>query len=157
MTCEDHIEVVQLIARYARGVDYGDVDLLASTLAANVHKKGTSIGEMGAIFARDPRYTGETPLGGRDFAESIVNNMAHIGSQHVMTNHLTAFDGDTATVQCYLIARHFRKDDPSGPAFEVGGEYTHDLVRTVDGWKISFWRLDITWEQGDVRIMVPTA
>jgi hypothetical protein len=47
-------------------------------------------------------------------------------TQHCVTNHVIAVDGDSAHSTSYVIAQHVRQDDVT---FTLGGTYHDDFVR----------------------------
>ena len=70
-------------------------------------------------------------------------------TQHIITNHSIDIDGDQATCVAYMQAQHFLPNDQGDNTLTMGGYYTHRLVRTADGWKISKCKLTVTWLTGN--------
>jgi hypothetical protein len=62
-----------------------------------------------------------------------------------MSNHVITLSGDRATIVVHMNALHFFEGDVQ----QLGGFYTHGVVRTQEGWRIASCQLIITWEQGD--------
>ena len=69
-------------------------------------------------------------------------------TQHLVANHQIILNGDAATCRCYLQAQHVRVKDAGGDNFIIAGRYEDELLRTPDGWRISFRRLVVMWTQG---------
>ncbi|MCE4941700.1 MULTISPECIES: nuclear transport factor 2 family protein [Streptomyces] len=77
-------------------------------------------------------------------------------TQHLGSNYLIGLDGDRATVRWNALMTHVhlastqaaRGAEPGGH-FDVGGTFTGEVTRTVDGWR--FRRLDIraVWTNGE--------
>lgn len=74
-------------------------------------------------------------------------------SQHLVGTHEVSVDGDSATHACYLQAQHVRASASGGANYLVGGRYTDDLVRTVDGWRISHRTLTVMWTDGNLSVI----
>lgn len=66
-------------------------------------------------------------------------------TEHRLSNLVVTLDGDRACCVAQMNARHML----DGRFQILGGFYTHQLVRTADGWRIAGCTLMITWEEGD--------
>ena len=78
-------------------------------------------------------------------------------SQHMVTNHQIAIDGDQATCRCYLHAQHVRHGVEGGDNFVIGGRYEDTVVRTSGGWRIQHRRLVSMWRDGNPAVLHPSA
>lgn len=76
-------------------------------------------------------------------------------SQHMVTNHQVAVDGDRATCRSYFHAQHIRQATPGGPNFIVAGRYEDSLIRTQAGWRIADRRLVVMWRDGNIAVVRP--
>jgi hypothetical protein len=74
-------------------------------------------------------------------------------SQHIVSNHQTVIDGDTATHRCYLHAQHIRRAAVGGPHYVVAGRYVDRCVRTANGWRIAHRDLEVMWTEGNVAVV----
>ncbi|PWL25160.1 MAG: nuclear transport factor 2 family protein [Altererythrobacter sp. XM-24bin4] len=106
------------IYRYCRGVDRGDIDMIASAYHDDADEN------HGAFKGT-----------GREFAEYLVPLMdiAPESSGHHVTNILIDRDGDVAHVESYFIA--FHAQDEGGRAFVTGRYLDRFALRNGD-WKI---------------------
>ena len=113
------------IYRYCRGVDRGDVAMIAS-----------------AYHEDADEYHGAFNGTGRQFAEHLVPLMdaAPETSGHHVTNILIERTGDSANVESYFIA--FHAQDEGGRAF-VTGRYLDRFTCRDGDWKISHRRVVI--------------
>ncbi|MDJ0740511.1 MAG: nuclear transport factor 2 family protein [Gammaproteobacteria bacterium] len=69
-------------------------------------------------------------------------------SHHQRGHGLVQIDGDYATV--YSQGYAWNKMEGNGnPLWEVWGNYTHTLVRTADGWKVTGFTFEMTHERGN--------
>ena len=69
-------------------------------------------------------------------------------SHHQRGQALVTLDGDRATVysQCYAWNRLEGNGDP---LWEVWGNYTHELLRTPAGWKVTGMTFEMTHQRGN--------
>ncbi len=138
----DRIEIDELLARYARALDY-----------RNFH-------ELDDIFTPDATFDAGglgSPMGPAAIREMIEGTIGHLdATQHLVGKSLIDFadDGDSAEVRTYLISQHIRESAP-GPVknYFLGGEYYDRVVRTPAGWRIAYRRLDRLWKQGDRAVI----
>lgn len=116
----DKLEIHELLARYARGVDEHDWDLYRSVFTDDAYIDYSSAG-----FAAGPRD---------EVTAQLEQGFATIPwSQHYITNIEIDLSGDEAHARAmfYNPMQLPGVDSPS----QCGGYYHHDLVRTDDGWK----------------------
>jgi 3-phenylpropionate/cinnamic acid dioxygenase small subunit len=116
----DKLEIHELLARYARGVDDHDWDLYRSVFTGDAHIDYTSAG--GIAGSRDEVAS---------WLEAVFNDFPW--TQHYITNVEIDLDGDAAATRAsFYNPMHFPGlAEPSA----CGGYYQHDLVRTAEGWK----------------------
>jgi hypothetical protein len=116
----DKLEIHELLARYARGVDDRDWDLYRSVFTEDAHIDYSSAGA--AVGPRD------------EVAAYLEQAMATLPwYQHYITNVEIELGGDTAHVRA-MFFNPMQLPGIDGPS-SCGGYYHHDLVRTSDGWK----------------------
>lgn len=116
----DKIEIHELLARYARGVDSKDWELWKSVFTADATLDYSSAGA--AVGTRD------------EVAAWLEQGLSVVPmTQHFITNIEVDLDGDRATARAmfYNPMQLPGMDDLS----YCGGYYHHDLLRTPDGWK----------------------
>jgi len=138
----DRIEIEELLARYSRALDFRHFE------------------ELEGIFTEDGQFDAgglghpQGPAAIREMIEGTIGGLD--ATQHLVGKSLIEFsaDGDSAEVRTYLISQHIRESTP-GPVkhYFLGGEYFDRFVRTPDGWRISFRRLDRMWKQGDRAVI----
>lgn len=116
----DTLEIHELLARYARGVDTKDWELWKSVFTADAVVDYSSAG---------------IPVGSRDEIAALF--AAAFGAievaQHIITNIEIEWDGDRARVRA-LFHNPFKITGAAEMSF-CGGYYLHDVLRTADGWK----------------------
>ena len=85
-----------------------------------------------------------TPTNGPAFSSAPL---IYAVTQHVMISPKIEVNGDQAksvvSMQCRLFAQGWKQGDP---IYEMGGFYTHNLIRTPQGWRIKSYCLHITWD-----------
>jgi hypothetical protein len=74
-------------------------------------------------------------------------------TQHSLSNPRVTIDGDRATCVVYMQAEHFLANREGDNYHTVGGYYTHTLVRTAAGWRLSQIKLTVRWQRGNKHIM----
>jgi 3-phenylpropionate/cinnamic acid dioxygenase small subunit len=117
---QDKLEIQELLAHYARGVDDRDWALYRSVFTDDAYIDYTSAG-AGA--------------GSRDeIAGALEAGFATIPwSQHYITNVEIDLAGDEAKVRA-MFFNPMQLPGMDEPSY-CGGFYHHDLVRTAEGWK----------------------
>ena len=73
-------------------------------------------------------------------------------TQHFTSNHHIAVSGDEATCLSY-VRGVFVRDVPGGAMFESTGWYDDRLVRTPEGWRISWRASRMTWWGGNPEVL----
>jgi uncharacterized protein (TIGR02246 family) len=116
----DKIEIQELLARYARGVDTKDWELWKTVFTPDAHLDYSSAG---------------IPAASRDEIAAVFEQaMATIPmTQHYISNIEIDLNGDKAKVR----AMFYNPMHLPGMAEQsyCGGYYHHDMVRTPAGWK----------------------
>ncbi len=116
----DKLDIHELLARYARGVDDKDWDLYRSVFTDDAYIDYSSAGA-----AAGPRD---------EVVAWLAEGFAAIPwSQHYITNIEIELDGDAAQVRA-MFYNPMQLPGMDEPSF-CGGFYHHDLVRTAEGWK----------------------
>lgn len=116
------LEIRQVLARYCRAVDRGDVALLKSVYhpdATDDH--GTFVGS------------------GHDFATALVPSMdgGTLSSQHHVTNVLIERDGNCANVESYVLAFHPVRDEDGEVHAVAGCRYLDRFEKREGAWRIA--------------------
>lgn len=116
----DKIEIQELLARYARGVDSKDWELWKSVFTPDATVDYSSAGA--AVGSRD------------EVAAWLEQGLSVVPmTQHFISNIEIDLDGDRAKVR----AMFYNPMQLPGMAdlSYCGGYYHHDVVRTPEGWK----------------------
>ena len=126
----DKAAIRDLMARYARGVDGRDPDMIATTFTSDAY---TNYGEW------DGR--------GR---ENIVNwimrpSTSHSRSTHFMGDQVIQIDGDTAEVETYAVAFGVRDVDGTPSVVTTGLRYVDKMVRHSGQWLVRHRVLHLDW------------
>jgi hypothetical protein len=117
----DHAEIKQVLARYCRGIDRLDRELIA-----------------GVYW--DDAYDSHVSFEGRadDFVEWVLGILAKERcTAHILGQSLIDLDGDVAMVETYFNAHHVR-DTADGAQLTVSvGRYIDRFERRYDEWRIA--------------------
>ena len=136
----DRVEIVERVTRVAVLADRRSWDDLRACFAGLVEIDYT------ALVGGEPE---ELP------AEALMERWQELlesfaATQHLVTNHLVALEGDTATCDADVRATHFRPSgDGQEPVWQVGGFYHYGLVRSDGGWLVRTMRFVPTWSRGN--------
>ena len=126
----DKLEIHELLARYARGVDDRDWDLYRDVFTPDAHIDYTSAGAIAGT--RDEVVA---------FMQEVFPTIPW--SQHYITNIEVDLDGDRAAVTaCFHNPMIF---PGTTELSSCGGRYHHQFVRTPDGWKSCDLREESLW------------
>lgn len=121
----DRLEIMELLGRYAHAIDAMDWSLLRTVFTDDVVADFSSVGQY---VEGDGTVTGFDAL--VEWYEVAL--APFIGVLHFMTNHLIELDGDTARTRSYMHVLNM----------SMGGIYHAECVRTPDGWRIRYFRLE---------------
>jgi 3-phenylpropionate/cinnamic acid dioxygenase small subunit len=132
----DRLAIVDLLHRYATGLDSRDWDLLASVFTED------GVADYGALGGvnRGPAAIVALCRGALQGLDA---------SQHIIANEVIAIDGDEARARCYFQAQHVYAGAAGGDTYLVGGTYEDEVVRTAEGWRIRHRTLVPTWTDGN--------
>lgn len=124
----DRTQILDCIARHARGCDRHDAGLILSTY----HDDG--IDEHGNSIKAGPDYA------------AWANRVHAATSQqhtHNITTHTCDIDGDTAHCESYVLVALL---SPDGKSTQVmGGRYIDRLERREGAWRIAVRRSTVEW------------
>lgn len=126
-------EILEVLARYARGVDRADAELLASCY----HDDATE--EHGTT------YSGPA----RDYVAGAVERIRLMGPMaHYLTSSHIEFDGDTAWVETYVLT-FARLTGEEGSAIDTltGGRLCDRFERRNGAWRIAHRRMTFDWNR----------
>jgi 3-phenylpropionate/cinnamic acid dioxygenase small subunit len=136
----DRVEIEELLVRYSRAIDSRDFDALEALFTSDATFDGGGLG---------------CPTGASEIRAMIEGTLTGLdATQHLVGKSIIELDGDSAEVRTYLISQHIRESAP-GPVkhYFLGGEYADRVVRTPEGWRIAYRRLDRLWKQGDRAVI----
>lgn len=135
----DRAEVLDVLARFAHGIDGRDWSLYRSVFTDEIDVDYTSYRPGSA--ARMP-------------ADAWVDRARRLfpgldATQHVLVNPWLQADGDAVRVQTSMRADHFL----DGERYTLGGRYVHRLLRDAGVWRIGAVTLTVDWSEGDRQLL----
>jgi len=142
-TPEDRAAVLDVLARFAHGIDGRDWALYRSVFTDEI----------------DVDYESYRPGSiGRMPADAWVGRARRLfpgldATQHVLVNAWVQADRAGLRVQTSMRADHFL----DGARYTLGGHYVHRLVADAAVWRISAVTLTVTWEEGDRQLLAVAA
>lgn len=117
----DRIALMDVMLKYAKGVDERDLDLYRSVFADDVEVHG---------------FGAETFHGGDAWTAYVKNALLQYGpTQHMLGPQLATVQGDTAHCRTDVQALHYLKDKPK-TTLTLWATYVTDMQRSNGGWKI---------------------
>ena len=119
----DRADIVDCIARHARGHDRHDVELITSTY----HDDG--VDEHGFAINAGPQYAAWAN------AQHALSSASHL---HNVTTHVCELDGDVATCESYVMVVLLSPDAKSTTI--MNGRYVDRLERRDGVWRIAVRR-----------------
>jgi hypothetical protein len=126
-----YVEIEQVLARYSRGIDRMDRDLILSVYWEDAY---VSL----AVCEGDPVV----------FADWIAKNMDHYrASSHMLGQSSIQLNGDRAGVETYFAAFHHAPRDDGDAMRLVGGRYVDRFERRGGEWRIHRREVLIDWVQ----------
>ena len=122
----DRIALMDVMLRYAAGVDNRDMDLYDSCFADDVEVLGF----------------GENTYNGREaWVNYVIDALKQYGpTQHMLGPQLATVDGDNAKCRTDVQALHYMKDAPD-TTLTLWATYETDMKRINGEWKIARHRL----------------
>jgi hypothetical protein len=140
---DDRAAVLDVLARFAHGIDGRDWALYRSVFSDEVDVDYTS-------------YRPGSPS--RMPADEWVGRARRLfpgldATQHVLVNAWIRSEGGGVRVQTSMRADHFL----DGARYSLGGSYVHRLVDDGGTWRISAVTLTVTWTEGDSSMLALAA
>jgi hypothetical protein len=133
----DRQQILDCVARHARGHDRHDVDLLT----AAYHESG--IDEHGHAINPGPKYA--------EWANAVHKAGSRLHT-HNITTHTCEIDGDLAHCESYVLVLLLNNDDKS--ARLISGRYIDRMERHNGVWKIALRRTTVdVLLSGDASIL----
>lgn len=135
----ERAEITDTILNYATGIDRRDWARFRSIFMPEIGLEFTT-------WSGAPR----TRIHADDWVANVTAGLSGFdATQHSLTNFVITLRGDEATAVVYMNAHHYLVEDGKREMQSIGGYYTHQLVKTAEGWKIADCMLTVTWEMGD--------
>lgn len=122
----DRIALMDVMLKYAKGVDERDLDLYRSCFADDVEVLG---------------FGDQTYHGADAWTAYVTEALERFGAtQHMLGPQLATVDGDSAQCRTDVQALHYMKDAPDTTLI-LWATYETDMKRVDGDWKISRHRL----------------
>lgn len=132
----DRAAVIDVVLGFARSLDVKDWAACRRCFTDEIETDYSDLrGEPPATVKAD------------DFVALRRSALERLKTLHLSANHLVTVDGDRATCVSAAVIHRFRPED--GERFDTYCVYTHALVRTPAGWKISKVKQTVYWNTGN--------
>ncbi|MGL4612110.1 MAG: nuclear transport factor 2 family protein [Trueperaceae bacterium] len=143
---QDRYNILDALHRFARGIDFNDMNLFASAFTEDAIADFTPAAKkVGIEF---PLLQGkETIVGG------IAGSVALLDTTHVVSNPRISVSGNKAKLYAIVEAQHLPPANHSRH-FLMKNQYEVDLVKHNDLWLITHMLIYNTWTTGDSKVIV---
>ena len=145
----DRYEIADALHRFAFGLDHGDADSLASTLAEDCVLDFRPAGKkLGLDF---PKLDGRQAI-----VDALIPLLGPLDTSHTVNNLQIEIGEDSATLYAYVMAQHFMPREGPRPGTEnalLMNRYDCELVRTGEKWRFKRIVIDNAWAQGNPEIL----
>ena len=141
----DREAIKEVRAQLAQALDYQDWVLFDSLFTEEVEADFTAYGVPAQKVPREA------------LRQSYQHNLSREGlrTQHISSNFRITVNGDTAQCISNFLAQHYIKGFEGGEEFFLRAEYTDQLIRTEQGWKIHALTLSkLFYVSGNPAILV---
>jgi len=141
LSAEDDRAIIEATARYASAIDRRAWDELDDVFLPDAY----------VDYSFVPAMTGTEAV-----KKFVAATLTHLDStQHIISNHQVAADGEGAKSRCYLHAQHTRRKTEGGANYVVGGIYRDRWTKTEAGWRIAERYLELLWTEGNPAVVQP--
>ena len=144
-TLLDKLAVIDVLYRYAAGLDLRDRELLTSAFAEDAV----------ADFGPATRKAGQDypPVeGGATIAAAVAGSLTLLDTTHSLSNPRVTLDGDSAHLEGIMACMHLPRTDHSRHVL-MTNRYDVELVRSGDVWVIQHLTVDNAWTEGDTTVL----
>jgi hypothetical protein len=130
----DKQEIHEVLARYCRGLDRGDYELVRSAFHPDaVHNHDGTVQPVTGLVE-----------GLKNPARKILKSVSH-----GITNELVDLRGDIAYCESYFLACHLIEHQGADWTWMVGGRYVDRLERRDGSWRIAHRTAVYDWARAD--------
>ena len=137
----DESDIRAVILRFAVSLDMQDWAQCRSCFADKVYTDHS-----------DLREDSPSVISADEFVALRRAALSGLKTQHVSTNHLITVNGNEASCVSGMVIYRRRFIERRQATFDTHCYYSHTLVRTQQGWKISRVKQTVLWNTGDPAI-----
>jgi hypothetical protein len=138
------------LIRFAFGLDAGDKEILESAFTEDILFDVSRVGDEQSGF---PAIEGRESVVGM-----LLMSMGPLDTMHALSNFRVHVAGDTARLNCYAMAQHYRPGEgPSRTTTDqvmMGNKYDAVLVRDGQTWRIKRLTIVTIWSQGNPDVLI---
>lgn len=145
----DRYEIADALHRFAYGLDHNDAESLESAFTEDCSFDFTPAGaKLGLEFPK---------LNGRDaVVEALTSLLGPLDTSHTISNLQIKIDGDSATLNTYVMAQHFMPGEGPCRGTEnalLMNRYYCEAVRDGDKWRMRRVKIHSAWADGNPEIL----
>lgn len=141
----DKSAVIEVLYRFAAGIDLRDPVLLASTFAVDaISDFRPAAAKAGFDY---PVIEGREVIVG-----ALSGSLVSLDTTHTVSNPRVSIQGDSARLDALVEAQHVPRSDPSAH-YLMKNRYDVELSRQENGWVIQRVTVDNVWRDGDPAVL----
>lgn len=141
----DREAIKEVRARFAQALDFKDWTLFESLLLEELDTDYADFGIPAQKMHRE------------DLSKIFRFAFSKEGlrTQHIISNFRITVTGDTAQCISHFLGQHYIQGFEGGDEFFLKAQYTDQLVRTEDGWKIGALTFTVFYMSGNRALIEP--
>lgn len=143
--------IIQCLNNFARGLDDGNPEALASVFT---HDTFVDLTPFNVLGFKIPLHHSRDAV-----VSALMKSVGKVmDSLHQLTNFTVeaSAEGDVL-VECYALAQHWRlgegNDNDKHECYLMGNKYNAQMVQVDGAWKVRQLRIEPRWVQGNFNIM----
>lgn len=141
----DKLAIIEVLNRYAAGLDLRDKNLIASSFAENAISDFRPAGKKAGF---------EYPVleGRENIITALTESLKNIDTAHSVSNQLVSINGNKAILQALVEAQHLPSNDHSHH-YLMKNRYHVELVKQDETWVIQRVTVDNIWRTGNPDVL----
>lgn len=141
----DREAIKEVRARFAQALDFKDWTLFESLFLEELETDYADFGIPAQKMRRE------------DLSKIFKYAFGREGlrTQHIISNFRITVTGDTAQCISHFLGQHYIQGFEGGEEFDLKAQYTDQLVRTEDGWKIRAVKFTVFYTLGNRALIEP--
>ncbi|WP_329562355.1 nuclear transport factor 2 family protein [Kitasatospora sp. NBC_01266] len=137
------------------------IDVVEATVRMCDHTDRREWKELAGVFTEQVTVDYTSLVGGEPATvprDGLIESWRQLletldATQHLISNHVVALDGDQAHCTAQFQAVHVHQLAPGGSTFTLGGRYRFALAREREEWRITSVVMTAVWSDGNRALL----